>query len=233
MSGTKYTQFEGHMAEFMWRAEAKGNVYNSFFDLLRSIYPLDRDPEYHYSTPLFDTLVDPSSSVEDIMVHPALTDADTETDSDSVHSVSDRATSNQASSTDSGDYQFPPNLPVAESADASDTAADLLIALSSSLSISDDDHDATLTGAEGGASLPESPLPPLPIQGPSTKPSWVTLRKKKSTPKSMNKKEKVCCPEFFEENSQQAPHGRQRRTKKTNPYAKTAFVWSSSDDDFK
>ena len=74
------------------------------------------------------------------MVHPALTDADTETDSDSVHSVSDRATSNQAVSSDSGDYQSPPppppNLPVAESVEASDTAADLLIVLSSSLSIS-------------------------------------------------------------------------------------------------
>ena len=160
------------------QAGAKGNVYNSLFDLL-SIYPLDRDPEYHYSTPLFDTLVDRSSSVEDIMVHPVLTDADTETDS--LHCVSDIATSNRPSSTDSGDYLFPKNLPIAESA-------------------GDEEHDAILTSAEGDAAL-LGPL--LPIQGPSSKPFWVTLKKNKSIPKSMSKKEKVCCAEF-EKKSQQA-----------------------------
>ena len=74
MGGIQYTLFMGHMAEIMWRDEAKGNTCNSFYDL-RSIYSLDRDPKYHHSTPLIDTLVDPSSSVEDIMVHPAPNDA--------------------------------------------------------------------------------------------------------------------------------------------------------------
>jgi transposase-like protein len=31
MSGTKATQWEGHMAEIMWRSFCKGNVYEAFF----------------------------------------------------------------------------------------------------------------------------------------------------------------------------------------------------------
>jgi transposase-like protein len=55
MAGTKIGQFEGHLAEIMWRAEAKANVYEAFFDLLRQVYPLNGPAHYHYSTPLFDT----------------------------------------------------------------------------------------------------------------------------------------------------------------------------------
>lgn len=226
MSGTKYTQFEGHMAEVMWRAVVKGNIYQSFFDLLRSVYTLNCDPEYEYTTPLFDTLGDSAASVQNVMVHPALTDADTETDSESTHSdhlESDHGTSNPASSSESSGDRFPPNLPVPQSAGPSVDDADI-IALSSSLSVSDDDHDSTLIGAEGGA----EPTSPLPIPGPSHKPSWVTARKKKTPGKSSKKKEKVCCPQFFEENSPQL--NRRRRQKKTNPYEKSAYVWSSDDD---
>ena len=55
MTGTQLSQFEGHMAEIMWRSEAKSNLYNSFFNLLRSVYTLQRPTEYHYTTPLFDS----------------------------------------------------------------------------------------------------------------------------------------------------------------------------------
>ena len=34
MSGTKITQFEGHMAEIMWRSRARGDTYTELFDLL-------------------------------------------------------------------------------------------------------------------------------------------------------------------------------------------------------
>ena len=85
-----------------------------------------------------------------------------------------------------------------------------------------------MTDAEGDAALPG---PTLPMQGPSSKPFWVTLKKNKSTPKSMSKKEKVCCAEF-EQKSQQASQDRQQRKKKSYPLGKTAFVWSSSDDNF-
>ena len=35
MSGTKLGQFEGHMAEIMWRAEVKSNRYEGFFSLIK------------------------------------------------------------------------------------------------------------------------------------------------------------------------------------------------------
>ena len=54
MSGTQLSQFEGHLAEVMWRSEMKGDVYDKFFDLVRSVYLLNAPAEYYYTTPLFD-----------------------------------------------------------------------------------------------------------------------------------------------------------------------------------
>ena len=51
MSGTQLTHFEGHLAEVTWRSEVKRRMY----DLLRSVYTLQGPPEYHYTTPLFDS----------------------------------------------------------------------------------------------------------------------------------------------------------------------------------
>lgn len=31
MSGTNISQFEGHLCEIIWRAEAKSNIYESYF----------------------------------------------------------------------------------------------------------------------------------------------------------------------------------------------------------
>ena len=33
--GTKLAQFEGHMAEIMWRAEVKSNRYDGFISLIK------------------------------------------------------------------------------------------------------------------------------------------------------------------------------------------------------
>ena len=52
MSGTKITQFEGHLAEIMWSADVKLDLYEGFFRHLRSVYHLNGPPEYHYRTPL-------------------------------------------------------------------------------------------------------------------------------------------------------------------------------------
>ena len=233
MSGTLYTQFEGHIAEIMWRSEAKGDVYQSFFDLIRSIYTLDKAPVYNYTTPLFDTLLDPNIPVEDIMVHPAPTDAETEAESESALSdnppgSAGSQTSNQPESLSGSaeSYEFPPNLPVDRPPEPTPDL-DTIISLSSGISISDDEHDTTLIGAEGGAELPSSPVPR------PNKPSWVTSRRKKKATKSKTTKEKVCCPPFFEENTPQPARRRQRR-RQENPYEKEAFQlqFSSSDDDF-
>lgn len=55
MAGTKLTLFEGHLAEIMWRADVKANIYTCFFDQLRGIYTLTWPPVYLYTTLLFDT----------------------------------------------------------------------------------------------------------------------------------------------------------------------------------
>lgn len=49
MSGTKINQFEGHLAEIIWRSAVK-----SFFDLVKCVYPLDKPATYMYKTLLFD-----------------------------------------------------------------------------------------------------------------------------------------------------------------------------------
>lgn len=55
MSGTKISQFEGHLCEIMWRAETKSNLYQSFFQSLSTIYTLRGPPVYTYPTPIFPT----------------------------------------------------------------------------------------------------------------------------------------------------------------------------------
>jgi hypothetical protein len=76
MSGTQATQWEGHLAEVMWRSEVKGHRYQAFFDLLRSVYTLEGPPEYKYTTPLFDSWPGPVvSNIGNWTLQPELTDA--------------------------------------------------------------------------------------------------------------------------------------------------------------
>jgi len=51
--GTKLTQFERHLVEVTWISEEKGNLYVSFFNLLRSVYHLNGYPTFTYGFPLF------------------------------------------------------------------------------------------------------------------------------------------------------------------------------------
>lgn len=53
MSETKINHFEGHLAEIMWRSAVKWDVYTSFFDLVKSVHPLDKPSTYKYMTPHF------------------------------------------------------------------------------------------------------------------------------------------------------------------------------------
>ena len=78
MAGTRITQFEGHLAEIMWRSQAKGNVYVEFFDLLRSVYTLEQPAEYMYRFPVFDTWS--GGSIEDT-IEPGISGAESESES--------------------------------------------------------------------------------------------------------------------------------------------------------
>ena len=46
MAGKRITQFEGYLKEIMWRSQAKGNLYEEFFNLLKSVFTLDKPPAY-------------------------------------------------------------------------------------------------------------------------------------------------------------------------------------------
>jgi hypothetical protein len=81
MSGTKANQWEGHMAEIMWRADVKGDRYGAFFDLLRSIYTLQEPPQYMYTTPLCDSWSGTVGNMTNWTVEPEVTDAGSESSS--------------------------------------------------------------------------------------------------------------------------------------------------------
>jgi hypothetical protein len=71
--GTKLAQFEGHLAEIMWRATERGNIYEEFFRLLKSVYPLDGPAQYTYPTPLFNTwegIPESQSKLDDWEIRP-------------------------------------------------------------------------------------------------------------------------------------------------------------------
>ena len=55
--GTSSTLFEEHSAEVVWKnhTHRHGNVYASIFDLVKSIYPLDMEPQYMKCKPIFRT----------------------------------------------------------------------------------------------------------------------------------------------------------------------------------
>ena len=46
MSGTKFSQFEGLLAEVMWRNRAKGKMYHRFFSHVKTIYNLAGPPVF-------------------------------------------------------------------------------------------------------------------------------------------------------------------------------------------
>nr|XP_022307898.1 uncharacterized protein LOC111113899 [Crassostrea virginica] len=110
MSGTKLGQFEGHMAEIMWRAEVKSNRYEGFFSLIKSVYPLNAAPQYHYTTPLFDTWTGiPNNDLGDWDIRPGNTDAESESDIMSTPGTSNSPSSSPAVFLES-ENSIPPNL---------------------------------------------------------------------------------------------------------------------------
>ena len=48
MSGTLSSQFEGHLADIIWRSRTKGNVYEAFFNLVKTVYALDGPPVFAF-----------------------------------------------------------------------------------------------------------------------------------------------------------------------------------------
>jgi len=78
ISGTSLPQFEGHLAEVMWRSEVKGNLYVPFIDLLKTVYHLNGAPTYTHITPLFDSWDVASVNDDEWEVIPEISDAEDE-----------------------------------------------------------------------------------------------------------------------------------------------------------
>ncbi len=53
INGTSIGNFEGHMAEIMWRNWHKKHTYEAFFNLLKRYYTLEGPPHLDFVTPLF------------------------------------------------------------------------------------------------------------------------------------------------------------------------------------
>ena len=65
MAGTHGSQFEGHLAEIMWRSWNKGQLYEEFFNILRTVYSLEGPPKYTYTTPLFESWFEENNSSQE------------------------------------------------------------------------------------------------------------------------------------------------------------------------
>ncbi|CAC5384063.1 unnamed protein product [Mytilus coruscus] len=66
INGTNSNLFEQHLCEIVWRnhVHRAGNIYSSFFDLMKNVYTLEMPPRFTYTKPLFRTWTPPSKADE-------------------------------------------------------------------------------------------------------------------------------------------------------------------------
>jgi len=61
INGTNTKRFEEHLAHVIWKNHVhKSNMHDSFFNLLKEIFPLNGPAKYTHPTPLFDTWMPPT-----------------------------------------------------------------------------------------------------------------------------------------------------------------------------
>ena len=227
MSGTKISQFEGHIAEIMWRSVAKGNIYNEFFSLLKAVYNLEGPPKYLYTTPLFDSwnggkppVIEQNNDNEEAWTINAI--------------ISDAESGNEASGTVEDMSHHGIHGPAKTS-----TCTE-----SASIIISDDEHNDTLIATPQPActssnrSRERITNNPTKTTGarkmchtPCQKQPSLKLKLKKKT---VNRTDKVCHPPgFVEKNPSKSDKSGSSKAERINQYSKDAYKWEfSSDDDF-
>ncbi|CAG2247119.1 unnamed protein product [Mytilus edulis] len=77
MNGTNTKMFEQHLCEIIWRNHHyRSDLYQSFFDLVNSVYTLDGPPRFNYQKPVFKTWTPPTK--EDKKAHNITIVPDTE-----------------------------------------------------------------------------------------------------------------------------------------------------------
>ena len=63
INGTNTKLFEQHLFKVIWRNHVhRSNVYERFFDLMKSVYTLGADAIYEHTKPLFGTWTPPSAA---------------------------------------------------------------------------------------------------------------------------------------------------------------------------
>lgn len=248
MSGTKLSQFEGHLAEIMWRSHVKGNLYNEFFRLLTSVYTLQSAPRYLYTTPLFDTwdiqTEGVSTPLSEWSLEPIATDAESGVESD--HEIPRR---NNVISISSDDSPILPN-PVASSSiqNQNTSNSQLFHDLFSGSSDEDTIVESPVesansippvtslhpnSGATKGKKLSETPTASASTQASSTKRKSLSVDRSVKSGKKSNRTDRVCHPKGYREVKSSRDKG-EEKSKKINNYSKSAYKWdfSSSDEDF-
>jgi hypothetical protein len=232
MSGTKGPQFEGHLAEIMWRSQAKSKMYPAFFDLLKSIYTLQSRPVYMYTTPLFDTwsglqTANEGTPFNDWEVCPVYSDAATSSESSSS---SDNDDIEQHKNPRPGSSSNTGTGSVKESGEKRvEYGMKLVTQLLDDSSSSSD--NVTIVSEHF---VPKTTSTPCTVseyvrKSDRNKLSLTKRRRERGTA------EKVCCPAKYEECSEDNPAEKSptREHHNKNPYTKSAFVlYGSSDDDF-
>ena len=240
--GTKSQQFEGHLAEIMWRSENKGRFYEKFFELLREVYTLDSAPNYDYTTPLFDSWDGPE--------HIGSNDADNI--EDRVFPIESGA---ETSESEPEDEPQPGPSRIMTPIPRSSALFPAGVVIPSD---SDSDADQTIVAAQSTPPLRRSPrkrddrntagsTPPLrrsprkkdgestsAIGSANSSPPLrsgprIKITKRKQT--TVSKTENVRHPSGFEQVTVEGT--RRKQTRKSNQYARSAFVWDlDHDEDF-
>lgn len=224
INGTSLSNFEAHLSEVIWRNHTyrEGNIYQSFFDLLKRYYTLTDAPSLDFNTPLFPTWSGGQSpeALRNSTIHRADTSDCLSESGDSDPDGGD----NIYLDVRGVDYQTPGTSP------ASDGASGV------NLSPVPQSPSAQPDIAPGIPKYTSTPCPPqadAQKAGPSggCRPKAQGVR---------GAKEVVCCPKGFRAAESRTKPTKDRAEQKTrgryNPYGKEAFVskwtWTSSDSDF-
>ena len=85
INGTNTKLFEQHLAEIVWRNHVSDkNRYEAFFELVKTVYPLDRKRRLDYPNPLFQTWTPPQEKHGRRYSIVQESDSDSATESDSA-----------------------------------------------------------------------------------------------------------------------------------------------------
>lgn len=254
MNGTNTCLFEQHLAEIVWRNHVHNkNKYVAFFDLVKSIYTLDKDAKHTYPTPLFQTWTTPTKVTEQQHHVTILQGSESETDTESDDAPeSPIASSTRIDIEQDVQPESPTRLVLTSTTQPPGVEQDSE-GFSPALCTEDGQAVSTAYGVQVSSPVSTSAEPSTSTHHIDDR--HVTSRKKKPTkitpsksvpPEKLHTKtaakfasnpkkgKKLCYPKQCQplpHTSRKSPETKKRQS---NPYSKSHFVYdfSSSDSDF-